>query len=79
MRLFKPETGLAFITKKGQVISMRPPSASRSVSIFARSSRIMGSDKASRFSERSATKRDMCVPLCSAGSATYILTVATVG
>ena len=39
----------------------------------------MGSDKASGFSERSATKRDMCVPLCSAGSATYILTVATVG
>ena len=58
---------------------MRPASAPSSASMRVASRRSVAASSGSSMASSQATKRDMCVPFCSAGSATSSDQSATVG
>ena len=74
-----PETGARLRRKNGKLASMRPSLACSRSSMRPASARSVAASSGSSCASSQATKRDMCVPFCSAGSATASDHSATVG
>ena len=77
-RLSTPETGARLRRKNGKAASMRPSLACSRASMAASWRFSAGASSGSSSASSQATKRDMCVPLTSAGKATSRLHSATV-
>jgi len=78
-RLARPETGARFLRKKVKATSIRPSCACSSSSICAWRRRSTAASSGSVFCSSQATKRDMCVPFCSAGKTTSSVQVPVAG